>query len=241
MRIFVHYADDVASDKARRAKFLTKADDLRACPFCRELFVHGEGDMCPECGIPVRDLAELPPSPDAERLIHEEAGEKGHAPPIPQAEPLPLSDMTRGRGVLLACALAGLVAFYLPWAVQTVPENVTWSAADLAHKKMQFWSAFTAWLVLFPAALSRRTLLKMHGARPALVVLASMPAVWCAFLLAQPTHKVVKGVPFEYHWGPGFWATIALSLVATFFALRFGGRLDDVKVRHGSSAGEVLH
>lgn len=241
MRARVHYADDVASEKAKRAKFLTKSDDLRACPFCRELFVTGESDDCPECGIPVRDLAELPPSPEAERLLHEEAEGNPHLHTVPQAEPLPWKDMSRGRGPLLACAVLGLVAFYLPWAVQTMPENVTMNGAEMAHKVAFFWSAFTAWFVLFPAVFSRRTLLKMHGARPALIMLASLPAVWCGFLLSKPTRLLVKGVPFEYHWGIGFWATFALSALATAIAFRFGGRLDDVRVTRGSSAGEVVH
>jgi len=241
MRAPVHYADDVASEKAKRAKFLTKSDDLRACPFCRELFVTGESDECPECGIPVRDIADLPPSPDAERLMHEEAATRPHLHTVPQAEPLPIKDMSRGRGPLLACALLGLLAFYLPWAVQTMPETVSMSGADMAHKASFFWSSFTAWLVLFPAVASRRTILKMHGARPAIIMLASLPAVWCGFLLSKPTHLTVKGVPFEYHWGPGFWATFALSAIATAVAFRFGGRLDDVRVSHGSSSGEVVH
>jgi hypothetical protein len=240
----VHYADDVASEKARRAKFLTKSDDLRACPFCRELFVKGESDDCPECGIPVRDIAELPPSPEAERLIHEEASSRPHEHTIPQAEPLPLKDMSRGRGPLLLCALLGLAAFYLPWAVQTMPENVSMNGAEMAHKAAFFWSSFTAWLVLFPAVASRRTILKMHGARPAIIMLASLPAVWCGFLLSKPTRLVVRGVPFEYHWGYGFWATFALSALATAIAFRFGGRLDDVPVARSArdeSTGEIWH
>jgi hypothetical protein len=243
MRIPVHYADDVASEKAKRARVLRKAEDLRACPFCRELFVHDEGDVCPECGIPVRDIADLPPSPDAERLIHEEVGARPQGHTVPQAEPLKWSDLSRGRGPLLVLALLGLAAFYLPWAEFTAPENVTYTAAELARKEKFFWSAFTAWMVLFPAVASRRTILKMIGGRPAIVMLSAMPAVWCAFLMSRPAHKVIKGITIEYHWGPGFWATVALSLTATLIALRFGGRLDEPRAaaRHGSSAGETVH
>lgn len=236
----MHYADDVASEKVKRGKFL-RADGLRACPFCRELFVEGETENCPECGIAVRDLQDLPDSPDAERLILEEVGARQIKATIPQAEPLPWRDLSRGRGLLCALALLGLGAFYLPWAVQTAPETFRYSGADMAHKASFYWSVFTAWLVLFPAAASRRTLLKMHGARPALVMLSALPAVSCAWLLTKSTKLVIKGVPFEYHWGPGFWATLALSVAATLVAVRFGGRLDDVTVRRGSSAGAVLH
>lgn len=237
----MHYADDVVSEKAKKARFLRKAEDLRACPFCRELFVHDEGDVCPECGIPVRDIAELPASPEAERLIHEEASARPQEYTIPQAEPLPWRDMSRGRGPLMLIALLGIGAFYLPWAVQTMPHEVHYSGAEMAHKARFFWSAFTAWLVLFPAVLSRRTILKMIGGKPAIVMLSALPAVWCAFLLQRPTKLTVHGVPFEYHWGIGFWMTLALSILATAIAFRFGGKLEEPKVQHGSPAGEALH
>jgi len=217
-----------------------RAAHLRACPFCRELFVDDETDVCPECGIAVRDLASLPPSPDAEALEAEE--KRGRAPTVPQAEPLPWTHMGRGRGVMLACAVVGLVAFYLPWAVQTTPETFAYSGSAMAHVKPFFWSAFTAWLVLFPAVLSRRTLLKMVGARVALVFLSAIPGVQALTMLQLvQTSRVVKGIPFVFHWGPGLFVTLAASVVATIFAFRFGGRLDDVTTREGSSAGSVLH
>ncbi len=237
----MHYADDVASPKASKARFLRKAEDLRACPFCRELFVHDEGDVCPECGIPVRDIADLPPSPEAERLIHEEAGGRPLAHTVIEAEPLKWSDLSRGRGPLLAIALLGMVAFYLPWAVQTMPHNVNYSGAEMARNASFFWCAFSAWLVLFPAVASRRTILKMIGGRPAIMMLAAMPAVWCGFLLNRPTKLVRHGVAFEYHWGVGFWATIALSVLATIIAFRFGGRVSEPGAQTSPPAGELLH
>lgn len=252
MKVPVHYADEVAAERAREKSVLArrarargqKATGLRACPFCRELFTEDEGDTCPECGVSLRDHAELPPSPEAEALLHEEAGGKPLEHTIPQAEMLPWGDMSRGRGILLACALGGLAAFWvLPWMHQTLPQAIDYPAPELArHMTRHFWATFTAWLVLFPAVLSRRTLLKMHGARPALMVLSALPALWCATLLLKGTRVVDRmGIPHEWHWGVGFWATLALSIVATVVSFRFGGRLDDVKVRHGSSAGEVLH
>jgi hypothetical protein len=214
--------------------------DLRACPFCRELFVDDETDVCPECGIAVRDLASLPASPEAQALEAEE--KRGVVPTVPQAEPLPWSHLGRGRGVLMLCAIAGMVAFYLPWAVQTVPETFTYTGSAMAHVKPFFWSAFTAWLVLFPAAASRRTILKMVGARVALVFLSAIPGVQAAMMLQLvPTTRVVKGIPFEFHWGPGLFLTLAVSAVATIFAFRFGGKLEDVETRKETSAGHVLH
>ncbi len=232
------YAEGVAL-KARAPR--QRGSGLRACPFCRELFTDDETETCPECGLTVKDLASLPPSPEADALLLEEAGARPLKHTIPQAEALPWKDMSRGRGILLACALAGMVAFYLPWALQTMPEAVRYTGAEMAKSRGFFWMSFTSWLVLVPAVLSRRTILKMVGARAACVLLSIAPAIQCAFLLSRPTRLVVKGLPFEYHWGPGLYLTLAISLVASFFALRFGGRLDDVKVQHGSSKGEVVH
>jgi len=234
------YADGVAKEKVRLAP-RQRGSGLRACPFCRELFTDDETDTCPECGLTVKDLASLPPSPDADALLAEEHGSRPLEHTIPQAENLPWTDLSRGRGILALVALAGMVAFYLPWAIQTMPESVRYTGAELAKSRGLFWMTFTSWLVLIPAVLSRRTIVKMVGARAACVLLAVAPAIQCGFLLTRPTRIIVKGLPFEYHWGLGFYATLALSLVATFFAFRFGGRLDDVKVRRGSSKGEVLH
>jgi hypothetical protein len=150
--------------------------------------------------------------------------------------------MRRGRGVLAACALAGMIVFFLPWAKQTVPETISFSGFLMAKLRPFYWAIFTAWLVLFPAVLSRRTLLKMVGARLAIVGLSAIPGLQAAMILTkQATHLVRNGVPFELQWMPGIYVTIALSAVATLFAFRFGGRLDDVTMRKGSSAGNVLH
>lgn len=203
---------------------MAKGSGLTACPFCREMFVAEETRVCPECGIAVRDIVDLPPSDEADRLTHEEAAAmplERHQP-IADAEMLSWKDFSRGRGILLVLALAGLAAFYLPWAIQTLPFPQKYDAHDLARKQSYFWVTFTSWLILFPAVLTRRTVRKMLGARVALVTLAFMPAMWCGFLLSRPTRIVVKGLPFEYHWGPGFYLTMTLSIVATLIAFRFG-------------------
>ncbi len=201
----------------------SKGSGLTACPFCREMFVADETRVCPDCGIAVKDIVDLPVSDDAERLTHEEAAAQPiERTRIPDAEELKWKDFSRGRGVLLLLSLAGLAAFYLPWAVQTLPFPQTFDAHDLARKQSYFWVTFTAWLILFPAVLTRRTVTKMLGSRIALATLSVMPAMWCAFLLTRPTRIVVKGLPFEYHWGVGFYLTLALSLVAVVFAIGFG-------------------
>jgi hypothetical protein len=216
------------------------AAHLRACPFCRELFVDDETEVCPECGIAVRDLASLPASPEAQALEAEE--KHGAAPTVPQAEPLAWKHMGRGRGILAACALAGMAVFFMPWAKQTVPETIVFTGFLMAKLRPFYWAIFTAWLVLFPAVLSRRTVLKMVGARLAVIALSAIPGVQAALVLAkQSTHLVRNGVPFELQWMPGIFATLALSAVATIVAFRFGGRLDDVETRKETSAGHVLH
>ena len=208
---------------------------LRACPFCRELFVDDETDVCPDCGIPVRDLGSLPPSPEAEAIAAEERQL------LPHMEPLPWSDFSRGRGVLLACAVLGIAAFFLPWASLRQPEVAHWSGLQLAQVKSFYWSSLVAWLVLVPAVLTRRTVMKMVGARLACGMLAAWPALQTAtILIGQQTHLVRRGVAFELHWGPGIYATMALSIVAVIAVIRFGGRLDDGPARRGSK-GELLN
>ena len=232
-----------SSGKAKPAPLSRgRGSGLRACPFCRELFTDDETDTCPECGLTVRDLASLPPSPEAEELTADEVASRKIAPKIPQSEPLPWKHLGRGRGVLMACALIGMLAFYLPWAKLTSPETATWTGAEMAHVKHFYWSIFTAWLVLFPAVASRRTILKMVGARVAVVCLAAIPAFQAGLILVQQkTHIELHGVPYVLHWMPGIFVTLATSVIAIGFAFRFGGRLDDVKVESGSSVGETLH
>ncbi len=223
--------------KAGKAKPAPKprGSGLRACPFCRELFTDDETDTCPECGLTVRDLAELPPSPDAEQLIHEEGHARAAGPAIPQTEMMPWKDMSRGRGPLLLLSVAGIATFFfLPWARQTVPETNIFSAIDLTHRTPFFWSALAAWLVLFPSVLTRRTILKMVGARVAVVALSAVPAMLAITMLRAPTQFVVKGLHFAIEWSAGLYVTLALSVLSTIFALRFGGKLDDVTVAKGS-------
>jgi hypothetical protein len=208
-----------------------RGSGLSACPFCRELFTDGEHETCPECGLALADLTALPPSNDATVLMHEEAAaatQAHHAPiaAIADVTPLPLRDMSRNRGVLLACAAVGFTLFFLPWARMTMPDTVQFSGLDLARSRPFFWSSLAAWVVLVPSVISRRTVLQMVGARLACALLAAVPGVQAALLLASPTKKVVRGVPYELHWQPTLHVAIVVSVVATIAAFGFGGRLD---------------
>lgn len=210
---------------APMAKTATKrGTGLHACPFCRELFVDGEHDHCPECGVELRDLTELPLSAEAQALEHEEA----HAAvaTAPQAEPLPWGDMSRGRGALLLLGLAGFgVFFFAPFVSFTEPSNSVLTAFNMAKSAKIVWSLLVAWMILVPAVLSRRTLLQMWGSRVACAFLSAVPGIYSLIALTGSTSKAtaVPGVFYRWHWGPGVYATIVISAVATYFALRFGG------------------
>ena len=64
--------------------------------------------------------------------------------------------------------------------------------------------------------------------------------VTAVLLLARPPHGG-HGVPLRFTFAWGLHATWACSAVALAFALFFGGRVDDIRVRRGTSAGQVVH
>jgi hypothetical protein len=137
-------------------------------------------------------------------------------------------------------ALAGLVAFFLPWVHLTMPDVVSYSGFALARRLGWAWGAGVGWFVLIPTVLSRRSIMQMRGARVAAAFLAAVPGVTAALLLARPPHGV-HGVPLHFTWEWPLFATLALSAVALAFAVAFGGRVDDIKMRRGTSAGQVVH
>jgi hypothetical protein len=205
---------------------------LLACPFCREMFELGESKACPVCGMSLVAFEKLP--------ISDEALSEDGVARQPEWESLPLTYLRRGRGVLALLAVAGLVTFFLPWVHVTMPDIVSLTGFVLARRLGWAWGAGVGWFVLLPTVLSRRSVMKMRGARVAASFLAAVPGVTVAILLARPPHAP-HGVPLQFTWEPGLFATLALSLVAVPFALFFGGRLDDIPVRRGTSAGQVVH
>lgn len=162
-------------------------------------------------------------------------------PTQPHLEPLPWFEVRRGRGVLLAGAVLGLVAFYAPWVNMTSPEIHLLSGADLAKRSGWIWGAGVAWFVLFPMTLTRRSIDQMRGARVAAAFLSAVPVVTASILWLRPPHT--RYVPIRFEWGWGLYATLALGLIAVIAAVRFGGRIDDIKVARGAVArrGETLH
>jgi hypothetical protein len=196
------------------------------------MFEKGEHGTCPVCGMPLVAFEKLPPSA--------ESRDADEFPPRPESEPLPATYLGRGRGLLAALALAGLVAFFLPWVELTLPDIVALSGLVLAERLGWAWGAGVAWFILLPTVLSRRSILQMRGARVAAAFLAAVPGTTVAVLLARPPHGA-HGVPVHFVFAPALYATLALSVVALGVAAFLGGRLDDIELRRGSSAGHLVH
>ena len=202
---------------------------LVACPFCREMFEHGEATECPVCGMSLVAFDKLPPS------VHSEDG----VPVDPLRENLAWTYFGRGRGPLALLGLVGVVLFMLPWVHVTMPDDYTYSGFELARKLPWAWGAGVGWLVLVPTVLSRRTILQLRGARVAAAFLSSVPLVTTAILFLRPPQRGL--IPLHFLYDPAFWATMALSAIAFVISVRLGGRPDVIKVKRGSSAGQTLN
>jgi hypothetical protein len=222
---------------------------LRACPFCRKLYTSGEAATCPECEVALVPMSQLPPSLDA--LAEEEASQLV----FPENQPLPATYMGRGRGALLALSAAGLFAFFLPWVELTAPETVVYSAFDLARGRAGFlWGGATAWLVMIPLVVTRRTIARMRGVRIVAVMFAAMTVTEALMLWLMPPRR--GPTPLELHFRYGLYLSGAISLVGMAVAARFGGSLDNLpkflldtreapeqagSATSESSAGQTLH
>lgn len=223
---------------------------LRACPFCRKLFTSGEASTCPECDVALVAMSQLPPSLDA----LEEDAEHGE-PTFPENMPLPVTYMGSGRGVLLALSALGLFAFFLPWVELTAPESVVYSAFDLARGRAVFlWGGATAWLVMIPLVITRRTIARMRGVRIVTVMFAAMTLTETLMLWLMPPHRGMT--PLELRFRYGLYLSGAISIAGMVAAARFGGSLDNLPkflldtreapdpsapTSSESSAGRTLH
>jgi hypothetical protein len=222
---------------------------LRACPFCRKLYTASEAKVCPDCDVSLVPMHELPPSRDA---LDEDAALGDLT--LPEDLELPLLYLGRGRGALLLLAVLGLVSFFLPWVELSMPELVTYSGFDLARGRAGWlWGGATAWLVLIPLVLTRRTITRMRGVRIVTALFAVMTLSEVVMLLLLPPQRNLMPIQLEYRYG--LFLSGAISLAATLVAARFGGSLDNfprvlLDLRQGetsgraaneSSAGETLH
>jgi hypothetical protein len=201
------------------------------------MFERGEESSCPVCGMELKAIEKLP-------LSHDAATEDG-VPPMPETDPLPLTYLGRGKGVLAALGLVGVCLFFFPWIRVTFPDTALKSGAMLSERLIWTWGVIAAWMVLVPTVLSRRSIVQMRGARVAAATLSAMPGIAIANLMLNPPHgPVVRGIAIPYHFTYGWaaYATLAISAIATYIALfRLGGRLDDIRVSRGTSAGHTLN
>lgn len=207
--------------------------DLVACPFCRQLFEPGEARACPDCGLGLKDLGKLPPSYDAQVEYPE-------IPTPPHMETLPWTFWGRNRLLLLGLSILGLVAFFTPWVHETAPELRDLSGYGLARLQGFFWAPATAWFVLLPLVLTRRSIYKMRGARVAVGFLAGIALITVINLMLHPPQAGrYRQVHVEWAWG--LYASGAVALAAVLAAFRFGGKLEDIPTRQSRRGDEVLH
>lgn len=192
------------------------AGSLLACPFCRELYEASETENCLVCGVVLKPLRDLPPSFE---VLEQQAAEWEQTDPADRT--LPWTDFGHGKGMLLCASVLGLAGFFAPWIVMSQPQDVTFSGYDLSMTR-GFWFAGGAvgWFINVPLVASRRSLNQMRGVVAVVTLFCSLTA-FQALLLALLAPNVAS-VPLKYHWGWGFYASAAVSLLSLPFALRFG-------------------
>jgi hypothetical protein len=87
---------------------------------------------------------------------------------------------------------------------------------------------------------SRRTILHMRGARLAVGLMALMVLSSVALRLALPI-PAQRLLPRRFHWGWGMYSAGFLSLIALFYAWKFGGNLSDMPSAEKRQGDETLH
>jgi hypothetical protein len=205
---------------------------LKKCPFCSEVFFPKDQRQCDFCAV---DLVEF----DHTEL--REANDPGDDMSVlPEEETLPWFQTGRGQGLLPALSLAGIALFWSPWIHVSQPDVYSLSGAEVARRIVWVWAVPVAWGILIPTVLSRRTIAELWGARLAAAMLAAMPSLTATILISFPPRVSVLHIEFRFAWG--LFATLMVSFFAIFLSLfQLGGRLDDIKLQHGSSRGQRLH
>jgi len=102
-----------------------------------------------------------------------------------------------------------------------------YSAFDLARGRAGFlWGGVTAWFVMMPLVVTRRTIARMRGVRVVTVMFAAMTLSETLMLWLMPPRRGLA--PLELHFRYGLFVSGAISLVAMAVAARFGGSLDNL-------------
>jgi hypothetical protein len=210
---------------------LSGVSNLLCCPFCRELYRPDEASLCPSCGLKLTESEKLPPS--------YEATLEADWPNEPEWENLPLLYPGRGRAALVLIAALGFAAFWVPWIQMSVPETMTLSGYEISRILGWPWGCAVGWAMMLPTVLSRRSVAKMRGARVAAALFCAVPLMTSLILLLSPPRR--GPIPLKFEFGPGLYFTVILAVIALPFALRFGGRLDDLPTAQGSSRGKTLN
>lgn len=224
---------------------LWAVDRLLSCPFCRSLFRGDEARHCPECGVKLVPMENLPKSLDA-AADEREAGEIV----LPEQRLLPWNYFGSNRGALLAIALLGLGLFFAPWVELRMPEFSVRSGFDLARGRAGWlWGGAAGWLVTLPLVWTRRTVQRLRGVRLVTALFAAMTLIEAVMLLSTPPHAQ-HHLPLEIVWRWGIYASLATSVLGILTALRLGGDLrhlprivTDVSTADSTetSSGETLH
>jgi hypothetical protein len=208
---------------------------LLACPFCRQLFERAEATECPDCEIPLSPLARLPPSFSSveEDAVRWEATS-------PDDQPRALSELGRGRGVLLLIALTSLWAFaFTPWMQVTSPYAELRTGYSLCRGPLAWlWGGAIAWFSTLAVVASRRSVNQMRGVRIILMLFASM--TWSEILMLMASSpRGSRLVHFSYTWSWGVYLALALSVAGTIAAARFGGPADLSRRRASAEKGKT--
>jgi hypothetical protein len=181
----------------------------------------------------------LPLSPEAQAEAEASGEVQG-----PELFERPWTDFSRGRGLLLLCALAGLLCFFLPWVELRVPEGEMRSGFDLARGRAGWlWGGAAGWFILLPLVWTRRSLAQLWGVRVACTCLALLTAIEVGFLFAF-TPKSRGIMPFEFHFQIGLYLSAAVSLAGALVAATLGGTLQRTKPAKGparDAQGRLLH
>jgi hypothetical protein len=209
------------------------------------MFAESEARLCPECGVDLVETHKMPPT-------QEELAERARA--IEATHPadrlVAWHYARRGRGPLLVLALAGLVAYGLPWVEMTQPSIRTYSGYDLARRTFWLWGGAVAWFISLPLVFTRRTVHEMRGVR-AVLVLFGLTAFAEVLLFVYQAPRQTSAAPVLFEYGYGLYVNAALSVLFIGMALRFGGdperfEVDFAKPREPhvpeeSSSGEIVH